>query len=96
MVVTVNELKAHLRVDSNDEDNLLSNMIYASQGHIENLMGQAFADITGETPAPLKQAVLMLAAHWFEGREAAATEPVRSIPFSVQDLVAEYREYSFE
>lgn len=50
--------------------------------------GAAAADV----PAPLRQAILMLLAHWYEQREAASAvgAPV-SVPFGVAALVAPYQ-----
>lgn len=43
-------------------------------------------------PAPLKQAVLMLAAHWFEHREPVSLgENAAQIPLTVTALIAPYR-----
>ncbi|MDO9125489.1 MAG: head-tail connector protein, partial [Parvibaculum sp.] len=40
-------------------------------------------------PAPLKQAVLLLAAHWFENREPLGNGV--ELPLTVSALVARYR-----
>ncbi len=43
-------------------------------------------------PAPLKQAILLLAAHWFENREPVALgERAEVLPLSVAALIAPYR-----
>lgn len=43
-------------------------------------------------PAPLKQALLMLVAHWFEKREPVAFgETTEEIPLTVAALIAPYR-----
>ncbi|MBX9759367.1 MAG: head-tail connector protein [Beijerinckiaceae bacterium] len=96
MVVTVNELKTHLRLETTDEDTLLEETIGAATKHIENVMGLAFDDIVGGTPEPLKQAVKMLSAHWYEARGVACTETMRPFPISVQEILNEYREFNFE
>jgi uncharacterized phiE125 gp8 family phage protein len=44
-------------------------------------------------PAPLKQAVTMLAAYFFETREAAGEIKVYAVPQSVDALLAPYREF---
>ncbi len=46
-----------------------------------------------DTPGPLKQAVLMLAAHFYENRESAGEARVYSVPRSVDALIAPYREF---
>lgn len=43
-------------------------------------------------PLPLKQAILMLTAHWFDNREAVAFgEQVQLLPMGVEALIAPYR-----
>lgn len=43
-------------------------------------------------PAPLKQAILLLAAHWFENREPVTLgERAEVLPLSVAALIAPYR-----
>lgn len=43
-------------------------------------------------PEPLKQAVKLLAAHFFETREAAGAERIFNVPQTVDALIAPYRE----
>ncbi len=46
----------------------------------------------GDVPAPLRQAVLMLMAHYFENREVLQSSPASPIlPMGVQALLAPYR-----
>lgn len=46
-------------------------------------------------PETLREAVLQLAAWWYENREAATEAPHQPIPFGVQELVNEHREWTF-
>lgn len=47
----------------------------------------------GDVPAPLRQAILMLAAHYFENREVmlGADERGETLPMGVRALIAPYR-----
>ena len=45
----------------------------------------------GDVPAPLRQAVLMLAAHYFENREVMGEAGAQSLPMGVHALIAPYR-----
>ncbi|MEM9494847.1 MAG: head-tail connector protein [Pseudomonadota bacterium] len=49
-----------------------------------------FAD-AASLPADLKQAVKLLAAHFYEAREAASEEPLSIVPHTVDALLAPYR-----
>ena len=46
-----------------------------------------------DVPAPLKQAALMLTAHFYENRESAGEARVYTVPRSVDALIAPYREF---
>lgn len=50
-----------------------------------------YAD-AASVPSPLKQAVKLLAAHFYETREAAGETRILSVPNSVDALIAPYRE----
>lgn len=47
------------------------------------------ADI--DTMPGLRQAILMLAAYWYDQRTAASDAQIRTVPFAVEDLVARHR-----
>lgn len=44
-----------------------------------------------DVPKPLKQAVKLLAAHWYKEREHAAAANLREIPFAVSTLIQPYK-----
>jgi len=174
--VTLDEAKAHLRVDGSDEDMLIASLITAARVHVEAALSRAlltqgwtllldawpgrevrfpiaplqsvdevrvldaagtptviapgdyFVDTAGspprlvresgvtwpqpgqvangieidftagegptgaDIPQPLRQAVLQLAAHWFETREPVfASQSVITVPLGVGALMAPYR-----
>jgi uncharacterized phiE125 gp8 family phage protein len=48
--------------------------------------------LAAEVPAPLRQAILLLVAHWYEHRQPVEIgEPNEAVPFAVFELVAPYR-----
>lgn len=81
------------------DDVLLQRKLDAAQNHIERLLGFKIEVTFGgaaQEPVPpaLVEAVLMLAASWYENREAVG-EAGREMPFGVAELVREYRNWSF-
>ena len=42
-------------------------------------------------PKPVRQAMLMLVAHWYENREAAGERSIKEIAFAVESLLGQYR-----
>ncbi|WP_211246025.1 head-tail connector protein [Cereibacter changlensis] len=82
------------------DDPLLDRQIQAAQNHIERMLGykiEATFGGEGQEPIPpaLEQAVLQLAAWWYEQRETAVVGSAAPVPFGVSEIVNEYREFSF-
>jgi uncharacterized phiE125 gp8 family phage protein len=46
---------------------------------------------TGSVPQPLKQAIILLVAHWYENREAAG-KAMAEAPYAVEALISPYRD----
>ncbi|MCX5513730.1 DNA-packaging protein [Kaistia algarum] len=101
MIVTLEEAKQHLRVDFDDDDDLITAKIEAAGNQLERMLGYAVADTFGgvdQDPVPpaLKEAVLQLVTTWFENRATVAMDvSLAEMPISFQAIVCEYREWSF-
>ncbi len=87
----------------NADDAMLYRKLEAAERHVERMLGFTFDAAEAEpregfedgTPAPLVEAVLQLAAHWYEAREAATEANLREIPFGVTEIVSGYRDWTF-
>jgi hypothetical protein len=102
MSVSLADMKTHLGItpDMGDADDaMIQKQLGAAGAHVARLLG--FALDHGEqfpngTPADIDQAVKLLAAHWYENREATlvgvSAEP---IPFGVIEIVREYRTFTY-
>jgi hypothetical protein len=99
MALTVDVLKAHLNITGNDDNAVLTRLLAAATKHVERILGYALNDeekLPGGAPADLEQAVLMVAGHWYENREAVLVGvAAQEIPFGAAQIIGEYREYSF-
>lgn len=59
---------------------------------IEIAVTAGYGDTANDVPAPIRQAVLLLVAHWFEQREPVAVGlGAQEIPSTVASLLAPYR-----
>lgn len=102
MIVNTAELKEQVGWTDliGDVEALMTRKIAAAQGHIESLLGfKIETTYPGPelVPADLKEAVILLAAHWYENREASVVGvSAQQIPFGVEQIVNEHREYSFD
>jgi uncharacterized phage protein (predicted DNA packaging) len=81
------DVKNYLRLDHDEDDQMLSQFIAAAKSYIINAIGR-FIDGNPQ----FKIVVLMLVAHWYENRgmyESGATGS--SIPFTVENLLTQLR-----
>ncbi|WP_051423957.1 head-tail connector protein, partial [Martelella sp. AD-3] len=73
----------------------------AVQNHIERLLGYRLEESyggEGQEPVPpvLAEAVMQLAAHWYENREAVLIGvTAMPMPLGLREIIREYREWSF-
>lgn len=58
---------------------------------IEIRFTAGFGAAASATPAAIRQALLLLIAHWFENREPMSTDTPKRIPDTVSELLAPYR-----
>lgn len=99
-IVTVEQLKESLNITDDlgtSDDAHIGRLIDAAQGLLERQLGYKISETyPDEIPAPLCQAVSLLACHWYENREATLIGVTgQGLPLGVDAIVAEFREYSF-
>ena len=90
-MISPEEAKAHCRFATDDDhfDGELQISIDASVGHLKSIDIDMDAD---PLPPALKQAVLLLVAHFMDNKEAVTRDgPTHVTPFGVARLVAPYR-----
>ena len=59
MIVSVDELKTHLRIQHSEEDSLLESLIAQAQAVAENICREAFEN---DAPEPVRLAVILMAS----------------------------------
>lgn len=105
-MITVPELVQHLNLPeatAEQDGDYLAGLLAAAQDHIDRTLGFKIAAAVDEgqdgfedgLPPSLRQAALMLAAHWYEVREASAAEQLRPVPFGVSEILESFREWTF-
>lgn len=76
------EVKAYLRIDSEEENTLLAGLLLAAKEHCEDYLQ---AGLPSQMPTPVKQAMLILVGHLYEQRAG------EDIPKVVYVLLSPYR-----
>ena len=66
MIVSVDELKAHLRVQDSEEDSLMESLILQAQAAANDYCRTEY---DAEAPEPVRLAVLLMASHFYENRD---------------------------
>lgn len=88
MVVSLEEMKNYLRVDTSEEDNLISTLIHSAEKMCIAITRKSEEEIIGENFEEYKVAVLYAAAYLYEHREEAdhheLTITLRSMLFGVR------------
>jgi hypothetical protein len=96
-VLPVAQFRDHLRLGSGFDDDalqdgLIETYLRAAIAAIEARIGfmAGFGPDWSDLPADLAQAALMLAAHFYENRNASGRDPA-AMPFGVAALLERYR-----
>ena len=86
MLVTLEDTKAWLRVDSNDEDALIESLIEAAEEIVEGVLRFPLSDYEQGIPEPVKHAVYFAVSKFYEERNELdakeLTEVLKSLLFS--------------
>lgn len=84
-ILTVEEAKTWLRVDGEDEDNLIGLLIGAAETYLNNTVEVEF-DGTNQLA---KLFCLVLCADWYENRDLIGQQPSDKVRFTVQSILAQ-------
>lgn len=88
MTISLEDMKAHLRVTISDDDVIIADKLATAAEWIAKYTGIP-SDST--TPGPVNEAVRQLTAHLYANREASLVgATAQSLPFGVLDLLTPY------
>ena len=95
-IVDLELFKRHCNVDNfNDDDELMEGILEAAEEAVILATRRSLEELQemagGKCPAPLRQAVLMLGAPWYNQRESVTAVQMHAVPDSLQALVKPYR-----
>ena len=89
MILTIEEVKAHLRIQHDEEDELIEGFIAQAQAVAEDYCRVQFEDTA---PEPVRLAVLLMVSHYYENREAADNIAYATMRTAFQNLLYPHRD----
>ena len=92
-MLTLNETKLHLRVDGNDEDPLILELMAAATETTANYLGLPVDQLTPASPSAIKSAALLMVADLFENRSSQVERPLYQNA-AYERLLSAYRVFS--
>lgn len=89
MIVTVDEVKTHLRIQQDEEDAYLAGLIAQAQAAAEDFCRVSFAEAA---PEPARLAVLLMVGHCYENRDTPNREAYLTMRMAFENLLYPYRD----
>lgn len=88
--------KKHVRADDfADDDNYMQHLLDAAEVSVVTATNRTEDELktigNGNVPTPIVQAIMMLAAHWYNQRESVSTTQMHQVPDSLSALIKPYR-----
>lgn len=99
MIVTLEEVKAHLRIQHDEEDDLIERLIQQAQAAAEDFCRVSFeeADAQGnfpEVPEPVRLAVLLMVSYYYENRDVPDMTDYKVMRMAFENLLYPHRDPS--
>ena len=89
MLVSVDEVKAHLRIDQDEEDLYLESLIRQAQAAAEDYCRVSFED---DEPEPVRLAILLFVGFYYENRDLPDRTTYGTMRIAFQNLLYPYRD----
>ena len=89
MIVTVDEAKTHLRIESDEENAFIESLIAQAQAAAEDFCRVTFSE---PAPEPVRLAVLLMVAHYYENRDTPERQIYVTLRMAFENLLYPYRD----
>ena len=89
MIVTVDEVTTHLRIEDDDEDMYLESLISQAQAVAEDFCRTQFSEAA---PEPVRLAVLLFVSHYYENRDIPDRAVYGTMRIAFENLLYPYRD----
>lgn len=89
MIVTVDEVKTHLRIQHDEEDGYLKSLIRQAQATAEDYCRVQFSE---PAPEPVRLAILLFVSHYYENRDNPDRVMYATMRVTFENLLYPYRD----
>ena len=89
MIVTEDEVKVHMRIQHDEEDEYIGSLIAQAQAAAEDYCRVQFSD---PAPEPVRLAVLLMVSHFYENRDNPDRQVYLTTRMAFQNLLYPYRD----
>ena len=89
MILTVEEVKTHLRIQHDEEDEYIEGLIAQAQGAAEDYCRTEFRS---STPEPVRLAVLLMVSHYYENRDNPDRQVYLAMRTAFENLLYPHRD----
>ena len=89
MILTIEEVKAHLRIQHDEEDDLIEGFIAQAEAVAEDYCRVQFTD---PAPEPVRLAVLLMVSHYYENRDNPDRQVYVTMRIAFENLLYPYRD----
>lgn len=96
-VVSLALFKKHVRADDfADDDEYLQHLLDTAESAVITVTNRTQEELAQmgnghDVPTPIKHAIMMLGAHWYNQRESVSNVQMHAVPDSLQALIKPYR-----
>ena len=89
MILTTEEVKAHLRIQHDEEDDLIDGFIAQAEAVAEDYCRVQFPE---PAPEPVRLAVLLMVSHYYENRDNPDRQVYMTMRIAFENLLYPYRD----
>lgn len=88
-------VKEYLRIDFDEDDDLIVTMLAAAKGFIQSYLNKKFSDFP-DVPDEFTIACLALVAHWYERREIQPEKSAKELNYVFAGILDLHRAWNAE
>lgn len=89
MILAVEEVKTHLRIQHDEEDAYIEGLIRQAQGAAEDFCRSTFESVA---PEPVRLAVLLMVSHYYENRDNPDRQVYLAMKTAFENLLYPHRD----